>query len=145
MKRVAGFDLGEASLGIAVSDGIGLVHPREEFRFPRKAYKRAIAHAIEFLHAEKIADVALGYPYNMDGTKGESAARSERFKEELLAEDATLNIILVDERLTTVEASDFLDEVGITDWREKKRYIDEQAACLILESYLNSLPKEGKK
>ena len=144
MKRVAGFDLGEASLGIAVSDGIGLVHPREEFRFPRKAYKRAIARAIEFLHREGISEVALGYPYNMDGTTGESAARSARFKEELLAEDPALAIHLVDERLTTVEAESFLEEIGITDWREQKAHIDEQAACVILESYLNHLPKEGK-
>lgn len=143
MKRVAGFDLGEASLGIAVSDGLGIVHPREEYRFPRKAYRRAIAHAVEFLHKEKIGEVALGLPYNMDGSKGDSAARSERFKDELLEEDPSLRVHLVDERLTTVEASSLLDEMGITDWRERKSHIDEEAACLILESYMNNLPKEG--
>jgi putative holliday junction resolvase len=144
VKRVAGFDLGEASLGIAVSDGLGIVHPREEFRFPRKAYRRAIAHAIEFLHREGISEVALGYPYNMDGTTGESAMRSSRFKDELLAEDASLQIHLVDERLTTVEAEGYLEESGITDWREQKAHIDEEAACVILESYLNNLKKEDK-
>lgn len=144
MKRVAGFDLGEASLGIAISDGIGIVHPREEFRFPRKAYRRAIAHAIEFLHREGVNEVALGYPYNMDGTLGASAERSSRFKDELLAEDASLNIHLVDERLTTVEASENLAMAGLTDWQDQKAHIDEEAACVILESYLNSLPKEKK-
>jgi putative holliday junction resolvase len=144
VKRVAGFDLGEASLGIAISDGLGITHPREEFRFPRKAYRRAIAHAIEFLHREGVNEVALGYPYNMDGTLGASAERSRRFKDELLAEDASLNIHLVDERLTTVEASENLAEAGLTDWQEQKAHIDEEAACVILESYLSSLPKEKK-
>ncbi|MCH3910166.1 MAG: Holliday junction resolvase RuvX [Bacilli bacterium] len=140
MKKVAGLDLGTRSCGIAVSDVLGIAHGREEYRFLEGAYKQAVAHIIEFLHNEGIDEVALGYPLNMDGSAGESAHRSERFKEELLEVDPKLKITLVDERLTTVVASKRLLEADIS---RKKRHavIDQQAAQVILESYLNQ--KEG--
>lgn len=142
MNRVCALDLGEASCGFAVSDGLGIAHGREEYRFPRGAYRRAVQHVIEFLSKEQISEVALGYPLNMDGTAGESAHRSERFKEELLEVNPALDIHLVDERLTTVDADEWLSDGGL-DWQEKKRYIDQMAAVAILERYLAS--KEEKK
>lgn len=141
MKRVCALDLGTKTVGFAVSDSLGIAHGREEFRFQEKAYRQAVKHVIEFLHAEKIDEVALGYPLNMDGSAGESAHRSERFKEELLEADPSLTITLVDERLTTVDAEGWLEEAGL-DWKQRKAYIDQEAALAILERYLAQ--KEGK-
>lgn len=136
MKKVVGLDLGTRSCGIAISDTLGIAHPREEFRFLEGAYKQCLAHVLELLQKEGVKEVALGYPLNMDGSAGESAHRSERFKDELLALDPTLQITLVDERLTTVMASRRLLEADLS--RSKRHgVIDQQAAQVILESYLD--------
>lgn len=140
MNRVVGLDLGTKSCGIAISDSLGIAHGREEFRFLDGAYRQCLAYVMEFLAKEKISEVALGYPLNMDGTHGESALRSERFKEELLERDPTLKITLVDERLTTVMAHKSLREAGLSGEKSHK-VIDQQSAVIILESYLSA--KEG--
>jgi putative Holliday junction resolvase len=137
VTKAVGLDLGSKTCGIAISDSLGIAHPREEFRFVEGAYRQCLAHVIDFLHKEGVKEVALGYPLNMDGSAGESAHRSERFKEELLELDPNLQIALVDERLTTVMASRQLLEADLS---RKKRHgvIDQQAAVVILESYLAS-------
>lgn len=135
MRRAAGLDLGTKTCGIALSDALGIAHGREEFRFQEGAYRQCVSHVIAFLHAEGVREVALGYPLNMDGTKGPAALRSERFKEELLAADPSLEVTLVDERLSTVMAHRALLEADLS--REKRRkVIDQQSAVIILESYL---------
>lgn len=134
-KKVLGLDLGSRSLGIAVSDVLGIAHGRENFRFPEGAYRQALAKTLEYVKKEGIRTIALGYPLNMDGSAGESAKRSERFKEELLALDPTLEIVLVDERLTTVMASKAL-RFGNLSARNQKPKIDQESAVMILESYL---------
>lgn len=136
MKKVMGLDLGTRSCGIAISDTLGIAHPKEEFRFLEGAYRQCLAHLQELLKKEDIHEIALGYPLNMDGSAGESAKRSERFKEELLQMDPTLSVSLVDERLTTVMASRRLLEADISRGK-RHAVIDQQAAQVILESYLN--------
>jgi putative Holliday junction resolvase len=137
VNKAVGLDLGSKTCGIAISDSLGIAHAREEFRFLEGAYRQCLAHVIEFLHKEGVKEVALGYPLNMNGSAGESAHRSERFKAELLEIDPSLQITLVDERLTTVMASRQLLEADLS---RKKRHgvIDQQAAVVILESYLAS-------
>lgn len=137
MNRVAGLDLGTKSCGIAISDSLGIAHGKEEFRFLDGAYRQCLAHVMEFLQKEKIDEVALGYPLNMDGTQGESALRSERFKEELLEMDPSLKITLVDERLTTVMAHKSLREAGLSG-QKSHQVIDQQSAVIILQSYLSA-------
>lgn len=141
MKKAIGLDLGAATLGIAVSDTLGIAHPRENFRFPEGAYKRALSRVQELVEKEGIFEIALGYPLNMDGTSGESAKRSERFKDELLAMDGRLSVTLVDERLTTVMASRTMT-FGSFSSRKQKKVIDQQSAVLILESYLSQKERE---
>jgi putative holliday junction resolvase len=136
VKKVMGLDLGTRSCGIAISDTLGIAHPKEEFRFLEGAYRQCLAHLQELLKKEDIHEIALGYPLNMDGSAGESAKRSERFKEELLQMDPTLSVSLVDERLTTVMASRRLLEADISRGK-RHAVIDQQAAQVILESYLN--------
>ena len=140
-KKVMGLDLGTSSCGIAVSDVLGIAHGRENFLFPEGAYRRALAHLDELLKKEGIDEIALGYPLNMDGSAGESAHRSERFKEELLEMNPNLKVTLVDERLTTVMASKTM-RLGNTNARKQKRVIDQQSAVLILESYLAQKERE---
>lgn len=135
MNKVIALDLGSRTCGIAMSDVLGIAHGYENFRFQEGAYRQCIAHVIEVLHKEGVTEVALGYPLNMDGSAGDSAHRSERFKEQLLAEDPNLQITLVDERMTTVTAYRFMREANLKA-DKKKKIIDQQAAIVILEFYL---------
>ena len=134
--KAIGLDLGTASLGIAVSDSLGLVHPRKAFFFPKKAYRRAIAYFYSLVEETGIKTAALGFPLNMDGTEGESALRSRKFKEIVEADRPDIKIVLVDERLTTVEAYENLRKGGMKA-SKKELYVDSESAAIILESYLN--------
>ena len=124
MKKVLGLDLGSRTCGIAISDVLGIAHGRENYRFTEGAYRQVLAYI-------------LGYPLNMDGSKGDSAIRSERFKESLLEADPNLKVFLVDERLTTVMANRSMLEADISRGKRHK-VIDQQSAVIILESFLNS-------
>lgn len=137
MKKVLGLDLGSRTCGIAISDVLGIAHGRENYRFTDCAYRQVLAYILEYLKKENVGVIALGYPLNMDGSKGESALRSERFKEELLEKDPTLKVYLVDERLTTVMANRSMLEADISRGKRHK-VIDQQSAVIILESFLNS-------
>lgn len=139
MERVLGLDLGSRTCGIAISDSLGIPHPRENFRFEEGAYRQCLKHIKEYLEKENVHTVALGYPLNMDGSIGPSAERSIRFKEELLEMDKTLKVELVDERLTTVMATNSLLEADLSR-NKRKKIIDQQSAVIILGAYLE---KEG--
>jgi putative holliday junction resolvase len=137
VNRVIGLDLGTRTCGIAISDTLGIAHGYENYRFTDSAYKQAIAHVIEVLHLEKVNEVALGYPLNMDGSAGERAESCARFKEELLAVDPSLKITLVDERMTTMIATKRLLEADLSR-NKRHQVIDQQSAVVILESYLEA-------
>lgn len=134
-EKVLGLDLGTKTLGVAMSDALGIAHGKENFRFLEKAYRQAIAHVVELCSTYGIKTIALGYPLNMDGSAGESAKRSERFKEELEEAIPGIKVVLVDERLTTVMATRRLLEADISR-AKRKEVIDQQAAVAILENYL---------
>ncbi len=135
MERYLGLDLGTKSLGIAISDSLGLVHPRENFRFPEKAYQQAIDKALEYVEKEGIKVLVLGYPLALDGTINEAAQRSLRFKEELEKRDASLTIHLFDERFSTKMASYNLHQLNLNT-RKQKKFIDASSASIILEGYI---------
>lgn len=137
MKKVIALDLGTKTCGIAVSDVLGIAHGRENFRFVEGAYRQCLAHVYEVMQGENIDEVALGYPLNMDGSAGERAQSAERFKKELLEMMPNIQVSLVDERLTTVMANRRLLEADISR-KKRHKVIDQQAAVVILESYLNS-------
>lgn len=136
MNKVIGLDLGSKTLGIAISDVLGIAHGHEEFVFQENAYKQAERKVLELVKETGIKEIALGYPLNMDGSVGDRARSSEIFKENLLKADPSLTITLVDERLTTVMATSFLLDADISR-KKRKKVIDKQAAIVILQSYLD--------
>ena len=135
MNKVLGLDLGTRTLGIAISDVLGIAHGYEEFRFLEGAYKQAIKRVLEVCEIEKVTEIALGYPLNMDGSEGEKALSSKRFKNSLLEVNPNLKISLVDERMTTIIATKRLLEADLSR-NKRHKVIDKQAAVVILESYL---------
>ncbi len=128
-------DLGLARTGLAISDPsetlaspLGTIPERKEDRL----LQRVAACAAE----QGAQAVVVGYPRNMDGSRGESARRAEAFAQSL-EEVSGLPVTLWDERLTTVSAAGYLNQ---TDTRGKKRkaVIDTVAATIILQDYLES-------
>lgn len=142
MKRVLGLDLGTKTLGIAISDSLGIAHGRENFRFQERAYRQALNKVKEVLEKEGIDEIALGYPLNMDGSAGERAKSSERFKAQIEELCPNVTVYLVDERLTTVMATQWLYDAGLNG-RKRHEVIDQQSAVAILESHLRKKEMQG--
>lgn len=135
MEKYIGLDLGTTTLGVATSDVLGFVHGVETFRFPKEAYSQARDYVHKLVEKTGIKNLVIGLPINMDGSQGFRAESSKRFKEDLLKEDPTLKIELVDERLTTVSAHKTLNQLNVSG-KERKGSVDRIAACEILDFYL---------
>lgn len=137
MKRYLGLDLGIKTLGVAITDPSNtLIFPRCTLRFPREDYDKAIELLKPIIADEKITDIAIGLPLNMDGSKGFASIRTLNFITKL--EALGVNVYTVDERLTSVEAERILHENDLKS-KEFKDKVDMEAASLILESYLRSI------
>jgi putative holliday junction resolvase len=132
-KRILAVDYGKKNIGLAYSDELGItVQPLPSIpNFGLKKFMKHLRDTIEQLHIEKLV---LGMPFNMDGTKGESAIAMESLLDTLKAE-LLLPVCEVDERLSTVEALDFWRNMGLKQQR-KYRTVDSLAAAMILERYL---------
>ena len=135
MDKAIGLDLGTVTLGIAQSDSLGFVHGVETFHFIKGQYSKARERVHKLVADTGIKEIALGYPLHMSGEEGERALSSKQFMDDLLKEDPTLMITLVDERLTTVSAHKTLNELGVNH-KTRKESVDRIAACEILDFYL---------
>jgi putative Holliday junction resolvase len=133
--RVAAIDLGKARVGIAVSDDLGLLaHPRPFL--DGKNRKPLVAALVAMVREEGIQKFLLGLPLEMTGEEGPAARRILSFAQEL-ANASGVEIELVDERLTTVEAAQQLRASGISA-REGKGLVDGVSAAVILQSWLDA-------
>ncbi|MCM1282700.1 MAG: Holliday junction resolvase RuvX [Muribaculaceae bacterium] len=137
--RILGLDYGTKTVGVAVSDGLLLTAQGVEIirrKSPAKL-RQTLARIAELAEAYEVEKIVLGYPKNMNNTEGERCARTQEFKE-LLESRTKLPVVLWDERLTTVAADKSMIEMGIRR-ENRKEYVDEIAAMLILQGYLDSL------
>ena len=136
--RTLGLDYGSKTVGVAVTDPLGLtaqgveIIRRQKENHLRKTYQR-IRELCEQYDVEKIV---LGLPLNMDDTMGDRAEKTLEFKNEL-ERRLSVPVLLVDERLTTVEAIEIMDDAGIKV-SEREKYVDMIAATIILQDYMNS-------
>ena len=136
--RIMGLDYGSKTIGVAVSDPMGLtaqgleIIRREEENKLRKSLRR-----IEELVKEyQVEEIVLGFPKNMNNTIGERAQKSLQLKE-TLERRLGLPVIMWDERLTTVEADRTLIGAGVRR-ENRKKYVDMIAAVFILQGYLDA-------
>ena len=137
--RVLGLDYGSETVGVAISDPLGLpAKGVETFWRKQENYLRQTLARIEELVSEyHVEKIVLGYPKNMNNTIGERAQKSLEFKE-MLERRTGLEVIMWDERLTTVEANRTLMEASVRR-ENRKQYLDQLAAVFILQGYLDSL------
>lgn len=129
--RVMGLDLGDARIGVAISDdGRRLAVPLGTIRTGAPADLKSIA---ELVREHSAALVILGHPLLLSGEAGERAHHAERFAEALRA-ILPVPVVLQDERLSTVEAERALRETGAKA-RVRRRHVDRSAATVILQSW----------
>ncbi|MBE5927808.1 MAG: Holliday junction resolvase RuvX [Lachnospiraceae bacterium] len=138
--RILGLDYGTKTVGVAISDELLLTaQPLMTITRDRENKIRQTLSQIEKLCEEYcINDIVLGYPKNMDNSIGEQAAKTEEFAE-LLRRRTGCNVILWDERLSSISAGRILNEGEVRGRKERKQVIDKLAASIILETYLDSI------
>jgi len=140
--RIMALDLGTKTIGVAVSDATAMIARGVE-TIRRKGIKNDFARLEEIITQEEVDTIVVGYPKNMNGSIGERAQVSEAFVETIKESYPKMKVVLWDERLSTVAAEKILISADMR--REKrKKIIDMMAAVVILQNYLDSLPKREK-
>ena len=133
-ERWLGVDLGEARVGLAISDPLGLfAHPLQTVRSSPRLLDEVCAVATD----KGVGGIVVGLPKNMDGSLGPAATKAKAFADGLQARLPTLKIVLWDERLTTVEAQRALQNAG-RNVKQSRKMIDQVAAQILLQSYLDA-------
>ena len=133
-RRILGIDLGQARIGVAVSDELGLLaHPVETIPANNSAAQR-IAELVREKNAER---VVVGLPRHMNGSVGESAIDALAFAKKLQAV-LPCEVVTWDERLTTTAANRALRDSGRRT-RDSRHVVDQVAAQMILQGYLDKL------
>ena len=137
--RIMGLDYGTKTVGVAISDalcltaqGIETIERKEENKL-----RRTCARIEELIREYEVEKIVLGFPKHMNNDIGERAEKSLEFKT-MLERRTGLEIIMWDERLTTVAAERTLIESKVRR-ENRKKYIDKIAAVFILQGYLDSL------
>lgn len=137
--RYLGLDLGSRRLGVSISDPNGIIASAYKVIEHNEEYEKLVEDIKKIVSDEKIEKIVLGLPKNMNNTIGPKGELSYKFKE-MLEEKIDKEVILVDERLTTKEATDVLIK-GNTSRKKRKKVVDSLAATIILQSYLNRVIK----
>lgn len=141
--RIMGLDYGSKTVGVAISDPLGITAQGIEIiRREKESKLRQTLARIEALIKEyEVDSIVLGFPKNMNNTIGDRAEKSLAFKE-MLEKRTGLEVIMWDERLTTVEANRTLME-GKVRREDRSKYVDMLAAVYILQGYLDSKSFKG--
>ena len=136
--RIMGLDYGSKTVGVAISDPLGITAQGIEIiRREKETKLRQTLARIEALIKEyQVESIVLGFPKNMNNTIGDRAEKSLAFKE-MLEKRTGLDVVMWDERLTTVEANRTLME-GKVRREDRSKYVDMLAAVYILQGYLDS-------
>ena len=137
MKRIMGVDYGKARIGIALSDELQmLAHPTETIAVAKTP--NPIARIAAITQEKNVERIIVGLPRHMNGSEGASAEEARAFAEKLKAA-VSCRVSTLDERLSTVAAHRALQAAGKRT-RETRGYIDQVAAQMLLQGYLDSLP-----
>jgi len=140
--RYLGFDLGTRTLGISISDDTKTIATTyTTLRFNDGQYEDIFEEIKSIVEKENVEKIVLGLPKNMNNTLGFRAEETMNFKEKL-EKFLNIEIVLQDERLTTVSAHNFLIEADMSR-KKRKQVVDKLSANIILQTYLDI--EKGKK
>ncbi|MFV0342932.1 MAG: Holliday junction resolvase RuvX [Anaerocolumna sp.] len=142
--RIMGLDYGSVTVGVAISDellitaqGIETIKRKQENKL-----RQTLARIEQLIEEYGVGKIVVGYPKNMDNTIGTRAKLSEEFAE-MLRKRTGLEVVLWDERLTTIAATQML-KLGEVKPQNRKAVVDKLAAVLILQGHLDLLSHESK-
>lgn len=137
--RVMGLDYGSKTVGVAISDPLGITAQGIETieRKEENKLRKTLARIEELVKEYEVEKIVLGFPKNMNNTIGERAEKSLEFQA-MLERRIGIPVIMWDERLTTIEAERTLMESNVRR-ENRKKYVDKIAAVFILQGYLDSL------
>lgn len=134
--RVIGLDLGNRTVGVALCDYLGIIaNPVGTFRFEDQDLDSALAQVVAVIKENQVEKIVLGLPKNMNGTIGPQAEYCLKFKE-MLEEATKLEVIMIDERLTSRQADVIMLKADMSRQKRKKN-VDKLAATIILQTYLD--------
>ena len=137
--KYLGLDLGSRTLGIATSDGTGLIASSYKTIKHNEEYERLLQEVKQIVEELKIEAIVLGFPKNMNNTIGPKGELSLSFKEQI-EKIVNIPVILQDERLTTKSATDMLI-MGNVSRKDRKKVVDSVAATIKLQTYLDRRDK----
>lgn len=135
-SRILGIDYGKVRTGIAITDELGITAQGLETITSNGNDKIILRRLSEILDEYKISKIVIGNPINMNGTESERSGETQTFIHKLKSRFNTIEIISIDERLTTVEAHRTMNMLNINK-HKKKEIVDTIAAVYILENYIN--------
>ena len=140
--RILGLDYGSRTVGVAVSDPLGLTAQGVEtiWRDKENHRRRTLVRIEEIIEEYSVTEIVLGYPKNMNNSVGERALKSLEFRQ-MLERRTGLPVVMWDERLSTAEAERTLMEAQVRR-ENRKQYLDQMAAVLILQGYLDRRQSE---
>lgn len=136
--RIMGLDYGSKTVGVAISDPLGITAQGIEIirREKESKLRQTLARIETLIREYEVEQIVLGFPKNMNNTIGDRAEKSLEFQE-MLKRRTGLDVVMWDERLTTVEANRTLME-GKVRREDRSKYVDMLAAVYILQGYLDS-------
>lgn len=133
--RIMGLDLGERTIGVAVSDELGWTAQGIE-TIRRQSFEKDCERLQQLIEQYGVGEIVVGFPKNMNGSVGPRGEISQRFAEKL-RERFSLPVHLWDERLTTMAAEKMLISADVSR-QKRKQVIDKMAATLILQGFLDA-------
>lgn len=135
MSVLLGLDVGDVRIGVAVTDVLGSgAHPL--CTLTRTNRQRDITAIRDLVSIHNVERIIVGLPISLDGTVGEQAEKVQKFGDRL-SKVLEIPVEFRDERFTTTEADDILKQVEV-DSKDRKNIVDQVAAVIILNEYLNS-------
>ena len=136
MSRILGIDYGTVRTGLAITDELGITAQGLGTITSNGNDKIILKRLAEIVEQYNIETFVVGNPLNMDGSKSQRSIETDNFIHKLKSRFNKINIVLVDERLTTVEAHKTMNYLNVNN-KKKKQIVDTIAAVYILESYIN--------
>ncbi len=136
--RIMGLDYGSRTVGVAISDDLMLTAQGKEIirRKEENKLRKTLARIEELIQEYQVEKIVLGLPLNMDETASERSLLCLEFKDKLERRTG-IPVEMLDERLTTVEADEIMNEARIKG-KKRKEYVDMIAAQIILQDYLDN-------
>lgn len=136
--RILGIDYGDARIGIAITDPLGITAQGLETINRNGSDKIVLKRLEELIEQYNVTTIVIGMPINMNGTKTERAEVTEKFIHKMKCKFGKIPIETIDERLTTVEAHKTMNYLNVNK-HKKRSIVDTISAVYILETYLKKI------